>query len=138
MPGQRKRKLLSTPPQFWRPITMRSSHTPSSKHYNELPFSQYCWFCQQEGIYYPLTKLQEHFSIPSSTAFDVLQSKRAHRLQNSDEPNTRGGLRGLTKFGREHDRIVLNKCNFEEKGDLCPELAHRAGVNVMEDRQEGK
>ncbi|KAF2179590.1 hypothetical protein K469DRAFT_595590, partial [Zopfia rhizophila CBS 207.26] len=65
--------------------------------------------------------------IPASTASDILKSKRPRRLQESDKLYTRGRPRRLTNSNANAFTTYIDQCEFEEKGDLWPELAYNAG-----------
>ncbi|KAF2175018.1 hypothetical protein K469DRAFT_768181, partial [Zopfia rhizophila CBS 207.26] len=86
------------------------------------------YFCDKEDLYCPLNKIAEIFNIHESTASDILRSKRAQRLHNSDGPDTRGRPRQLTNSDANAIASYIDECLFEEKGDHWPELVYKARV----------
>ena len=93
-PQKRKRYRFSTPPPVIAPKNTPKKHLETPQR---SAIFAVLYFCEKEGIPCSLSKLQDHFNIPTSTASDVLRSKRARQLQNDDyEPDTRGAPRQLT------------------------------------------
>jgi len=73
------------------------------------------YYCEKKGIHCTLQDLQDTFNIPISTSSRVLASRRARRLGDSDQIETRG-------------RDYIEEAPFEEKGDTWVDLAYHAGA----------
>ena len=114
-PQKRKRYRFSTPPPVIAPKNTPKKHLETPQR--SAVFAV-LYFCEKEGIPCSLSKLQDHFNIPTSTASDVLRSKRARQLQNNNhKPDTRGAPRQLTNADANAIGTYINQYPFEEKGD---------------------
>ncbi|KAF2258833.1 hypothetical protein CC78DRAFT_548809 [Lojkania enalia] len=82
------------------------------------------WFAQKTDTACSYQDIEEIFGIDKSACSRLVKSNRARRLQNSDEPDSRGALRELTNAIASY----IDQCPFEEKGDPWGDLAERAGV----------
>lgn len=117
MPQRRKRRRFSTPP----PVVATEEFASHQQAQLETPqrsaVLSTLYFCEVKGIACNLAEIREVFNIPESTASNIIKSKRAQRLQNADEPNTRGALRELTNSDANAIATYINEAPFKEKGD---------------------
>ncbi|KAF2242068.1 hypothetical protein BU26DRAFT_164629 [Trematosphaeria pertusa] len=136
MSQRRKKRRFLTPP----PVLATDEYLSHQQAQLETPqrsaVLSTLYFCEVKGIPCNLSEIREVFKVPESTSTDILSLKRARRLQNSDEPNTRGNLRELTNSDVNAIATYIDNAPFKEKGDLWVDLAFRAGVNPPPGKKE--
>jgi hypothetical protein len=74
------------------------------------------YFIQKKDLTLGLADIREVFNIPERTSRRTIQSGRCRRLQDSDEPETRGVLRRLTASNANAIGTHIDSAPFEEKG----------------------
>lgn len=111
------------PPRELPPGQLRQLNTPQ----RSAIFGVYI-YCQKESIPYNLQSISTVFGIPPSTASGVIASRRCRRLQNSDNVDTRGRARELTRSDTAAIGTYLDQCSFKEKALPWEDIAKKAGV----------
>ncbi|KAF2028950.1 hypothetical protein EK21DRAFT_113332 [Setomelanomma holmii] len=86
------------------------------------------YFCQKKRIHCSLKDIHEVFNISTSTSSRVLRSGRPRRLQNSDQPETRGRPREFSAQDAEAIASLLDELPFEDKDLPWQDLSVEAGV----------
>lgn len=132
----RKRRFFTTPPPDLVLPDDAKERAPQLQTPQRSAVLAVLYFYQEESIYCPLSRVRKVFNIPKSIASDIVRSKRARRLQNSDLPDTRGALRELTNADANAIADYINQAEFEEKGETWLTLTERAGVVPKDQKKE--
>jgi hypothetical protein len=90
------------------------------------------------GYHCTLKHIEEVFNVPTTTSSNIIASKRARRLEHSDEPDVRGRPRKLTNQDANSIATYIDEAPFEEKGDSWEDLAFAAGVITHKEFEENK
>jgi hypothetical protein len=130
-PYKRKRELFATPPPVVAQVNddapaSRSQHLKTPQRSAILAV---LYYCKKKEIPYSFNSILEVFNLRSkATVHSVVKSKRARRLQNSDEPDARGAPRELTNQEATSVANYLDDCPFNNKGDPWVTVASKAYV----------
>ncbi|KAF2020439.1 hypothetical protein BU24DRAFT_403551 [Aaosphaeria arxii CBS 175.79] len=128
---RRLRERFSTPP---------STAVPKD-HYGQLATPQRAAIYailhhfEYHGIPCSLEDIKASHNIPTSTAADVLKSGHVRRLQHTDLPDNRGGLRKFTDSDARKVADYIEEASADEKGATWLDIAEKAGVNCIEEKK---